>query len=112
MLTVLADRLFGKAGLVLLAAIFVLACFNTCVGLIACVGEYFHTLVPSVPYPAFAGFFAAASMLISNLGLADILRLSVPVLNALYPVAILLICLSFVPELEQRHPLVYPLCIG
>ena len=102
-LTVLADRLFGKAGLVLLAAIFVLACFNTCVGLIACVGEYFHTLVPSVPYPAFAGFFAAASMLISNLGLADILRLSVPVLNALYPVAILLICLSFVPELEQRH---------
>ena len=105
-LTVLADRLFGKAGLVLLAAIFVLACFNTCVG------EYFHTLVPSVPYPAFAGFFAAASMLISNLGLADILRLSVPVLNALYPVAILLICLSFVPELEQRHPLVYPLCIG
>ena len=111
-LTVLADRLFGKAGLVLLAAIFVLACFNTCVGLIACVGEYFHTLVPSVPYPAFAGFFAAASMLVSNLGLADILRLSVPVLNALYPVAILLICLSFVPELEQRHPLVYPLCIG
>ena len=111
-LTVLADRLFGKAGLVLLAAIFVLACFNTCVGLIACVGEYFHTLVPSVPYPAFAGFFAAASMLISNLGLADILRLSVPVLNALYPVAILLICLSFVPELELRHPLVYPLCIG
>ena len=111
-LTVLADRLFGKAGLVLLAAIFVLACFNTCVGLIACVGEYFHTLVPSVPYPAFAGFFAAASMLLSNLGLADILRLSVPVLNALYPVAILLICLSFVPELEQRHPLVYPLCIG
>ena len=128
-LTVLADRLFGKAGLVLLAAIFVLACFNTCVGLIACVGEYFHTLVPSVPYPAFAGFFAAASMLLSNLGLADILRLSVPVLNALYPVAasnsedlhsigqfiqeaFLLICLSFVPELEQRHPLVYPLCIG
>ena len=55
-LTVLADRLFGKAGLVLLAAIFVLACFNTCVGLIACVGEYFHTLVPSVPYPALPDF--------------------------------------------------------
>ena len=111
-LTVLAERLFGKAGLVLLAAIFMLACFNTCVGLIACVGEYFHTLLPRIPYPALAAFFAAASMLVSNLGLADILRLSVPVLNALYPVAILLICLSFVPELEQRHPLVYPLCIG
>lgn len=110
-LTVLAERMFGKAGLVLLAAIFMLACFNTCVGLIACVGEYFHTLLPRIPYPALAAFFAAASMLIANLGLADILRLSVPVLNALYPVAIVLITLSFVPGLEQRRR-VYPLCIG
>ena len=109
-LTVLAERLFGKAGLVL-AAIFMLACFNTCVGLIACVGEYFHTLLPRIPYPALAAFFAAASMLIANLGLAEILRLSVPVLNALYPVAIVLIALSFVPGLEQRRR-VYPLCIG
>ena len=110
-LTVLAERLFGKAGLVLLAAIFMLACFNTCVGLIACVGEYFHTLLPRIPYPALAAFFAAASMLFSNLGLAEILRLSIPVLNALYPVAIVLITLSFVPGLEQRRR-VYPLCIG
>ena len=110
-LTVLAERMFGKAGLVLLAAIFMLACFNTCVGLIACVGEYFHTLLPRIPYPALAAFFAAASMLIANLGLADILRLSVPVLNALYPVAIVLITLSSVPGLEQRRR-VYPLCIG
>ena len=110
-LTVLAERLFGKAGLVLLAAIFMLACFNTCVGLIACVGEYFHTLLPRIPYPALAAFFASASMLIANLGLAAILRLSVPVLNALYPVAIMLIALSFVPGLEQRRR-VYPLCIG
>ncbi len=50
-------------------------------------------------------------MLIANLGLAEILRLSIPVLNALYPVAIVLIALSFVPGLEQRHR-VYPLCIG
>lgn len=104
-LTVLAERLFGKAGLVLLAAIFMLACFNTCVG------EYFHTLLPRIPYPVLAAFFAAASMLFSNLGLAEILRLSVPVLNALYPVAIVLIVLSFVPGLEQRRR-VYPLCIG
>ena len=110
-LTVLAERLFGKAGLVLLAAIFMLACFNTCVGLIACVGEYFHTLLPRIPYPVLAAFFAAASMLIANLGLAEILRLSIPVLNALYPVAIVLIALSFVPGLEQRRR-VYPLCIG
>ena len=110
-LTVLAQRLFGRAGLVLVAAIFVIACFNTCVGLIACVGQYFHTLLPRIPYPAIAAFFAAASMLISNIGLAGIIRLSTPVLNAIYPPAIALILLSFVPGLEKRRA-VYPLCIG
>ena len=101
----------GRAGLVLIAAIFVIACFNTCVGLIACVGQYFHQLLPRIPYPALAAFFAAASMLVSNLGLAAIIRLSTPVLNAIYPAAIVLILLSFLPGLEQ-HRAVYPLCVG
>lgn len=50
-LTALADGLFGRVGQVLLAAIFVIACFNTCVGLIASVGEYFHELLPRLPSP-------------------------------------------------------------
>ena len=82
-LSALASALFGRAGQLLLAAIFLIACFNTCVGLISCVGQYFHTLLPRIPYPAFAGFFAAASMLISNIGLAGISRLSTPGLGAL-----------------------------
>lgn len=110
-LTALAQTLFGRAGLVLVAAIFVIACFNTCVGLIACVGQYFHQLLPRIPYPAIAAFFAAASMLVSNLGLAAIIRLSTPVLNAIYPAAIVLILLSFMPDLE-KHRAVYPLCMG
>ena len=110
-LTALAQQLFGRAGLVLIAAIFVIACFNTCVGLIACVGQYFHQLLPRIPYPALAAFFAVASMLVSNLGLAAIIRLSTPVLNAIYPAAIVLITLSFLPGLERRRA-VYPLCVG
>ena len=103
-LTLLANTLFGRVGQVLLAAIFLLACFNTCVGLISCVGQYFHTLLPRIPYPAIAGFFAAASMLISNIGLAGIIRLSTPVLHGLYPVAIVLIVLSFLPAQFQKRP--------
>lgn len=110
-LSALASALFGRAGQLLLAAIFLIACFNTCVGLISCVGQYFHTLLPRIPYPALAGFFAAASMLISNIGLAGIIRLSTPVLNAIYPAAIVLITLSFLPGLERRRA-VYPLCVG
>ena len=101
----IARGLFGPVGQVLLAAIFVIACFNTCVGLIACVGQYFHELLPRIPYPAIAAFFAAASMIISNIGLAGIIRLSTPVLNAIYPVAIVLIVLSFLPKPEKHGAL-------
>ena len=101
-LTALADGLFGRVGQVLLAAIFVIACFNTCVGLIASVGEYFHELLPQLPYPAIAAFFALVSMLLANIGLADILSLSVPVLNAIYPIAIILIVVEFLPGRFQR----------
>lgn len=47
-LTVLAERLFGKAGLVLLAAIFMLACFNTCVADRLCGRVFPH---PAAPHP-------------------------------------------------------------
>ena len=60
-------------------------------------GEYFHELLPRLPYPAIAAFFALMSMLLANIGLADILSLSVPVLNAIYPIAIILIVVEFLP---------------
>ncbi|HIX90412.1 MAG TPA: branched-chain amino acid transport system II carrier protein [Candidatus Agathobaculum pullicola] len=110
-LSSLAYALFGTPGLVLLAAIFLIACLNTCIGLISCVSEYFHGLFPRVSYRAFAAFFSAASMVVSNIGLAGIIRLSTPVLGAIYPAAIALIALSFVPQLAAFR-LVYPLTVG
>ena len=109
-LTSLALGLFGRGGQMLLAAIFVIACFNTCVGLISSVGQYFHELL-HLPYPAVAAFFAVTSMLISNLGLAGIIRLSTPILNAVYPIAIVLIALSFAPFAAKKSA-VWPLTIA
>ena len=110
-LSSLAYALFGTPGRILLAAIFLIACLNTCIGLISCVSEYFHGLFPRVSYRAFAAFFSVASMVVSNIGLAGIIRLSTPVLNAIYPAAIVLIVLSFVPQLASFR-LVYPLAVG
>ena len=110
-LTQLANALFGRTGQVLLAALFLIACFNTCVGLISCVGQYFHQLFPRLPYVGWAAFFALSSMLLANIGLAGILRLSVPVLNAIYPAAILLILLSFLPAWFQQQS-IYAWSIG
>ena len=87
--------LFGKAGLIMLAAIFFIACLNTCIGLISCRSRYFCTLLPRIGYRMWAFIFAVVSLIIANAGLNRILEISVPVLNAIYPAAIVLILLSF-----------------
>lgn len=103
--------LFGRAGSVILAAIFVIACFNTCVGLISCCSEYFSTVFPRFSYRVWAVFFALVSMVVSNAGLNQILRISIPVLSALYPAAIVLIVLSFFQRWLAGKRMVYPLAI-
>lgn len=93
-LTNMITFLFGKVGAILLAVLFVIACFNTCVGLLSCCGKYFNEVFPKISYKSWVFIFAAASMIISNIGLNAILKFSIPLLNTIYPMAILLILLS------------------
>ena len=110
-LTNLVPALFGTPGSVLLAAIFVIACFNVCVGLISSCAEYFNVICPKLSYRAWAVLFAAVSMLIANAGLDLILKVSVPVLSIIYPVAIVLIALALLHNWVGRRPMVYPVTI-
>ena len=100
--------LFGPAGPVVLAVIFVIACFNTCVGLFSCCGKYFNRVFPRLGYRTWVFIFAFVSMVISNIGLNAILKFSEPVLNAIYPLAILLIFLSCTHRWLGRFHAVYP----
>ena len=108
----MVPALFGPWGSVILALIFVIACFNTCVGLISSCSQYFHTQFPRLSYRAWAAFFSAVSVLISNAGLDLILRFSVPVLGIIYPVAIVLILLSFFQRWLEGMAYVYPVSIA
>lgn len=110
-LTFVADSLFGRAGMILLGMIFFIACLNTCVGLLSCCSEYFSTILPAVGYRLWVVVFAGVSLLISNAGLDRILQFSVPVLNAIYPVAIVLIALAFLNPLIKGWKRVYPCAI-
>ena len=97
------------------AGIFLIACFNVCVGLISSCGEYFHSICPRLSYRGWAVLFALVSMAISNAGLTQILEVSAPVLSAIYPVAIVLIALSFFQRWLEGRRWVYPaavLCTG
>ena len=93
-LTASATVHFGVVGTVVVAAIFLLACLNVCVGLISCCGTYFSEQLPRVSYRVMAGAFALFSCVVSNFGLDAILAFSVPLLSALYPVAIVLVAMG------------------
>ena len=103
-LTASATAHLGLAGTVVVAAIFLLACLNVCVGLISCCGTYFSERLPRVPYRVIAGAFALFSCVVSNFGLNAILAFSVPLLSALYPVAIVLVAMGLAGRvLAGRH---------
>lgn len=93
-LTYAVQSKFGIPGMMVLAIVFVLACFNTCTALITCVSEYFHTIIPNVSYKKWVVFFAVSSAIISNAGLNAILKFSIPILSAIYPLSITLIVIG------------------
>lgn len=110
-LTCVAGSLFGSAGMMILGLIFLIACFNTCVGLLSCCSQYFATLFPVIGYKIWVAVFAVVSLGISSAGLNVILAVSVPVLGAIYPVAIVLIVLAFLNPLTRRWPAMFPCSI-
>lgn len=105
-------RVFGAPGAVLLAAIFTLACLTTCVGLIHSVSRYFSTLFRRLNYRQWVWVIVTFSFLVCNLGLNTILSFSVPILNAVYPVSIVLILLGLTDRLWRGSPFVYPCVVG
>ena len=104
-------QVFGAPGAVLLAAIFTLACLTTCVGLINSISQYFSMLFKKVSYRAWVYIITFFSFLICNLGLNMILSISVPILNAIYPVSIILILLGLSHDLWKRNRFVYPMTV-
>ncbi|MCH9275047.1 branched-chain amino acid transport system II carrier protein [Bifidobacterium amazonense] len=102
-LTNLTSALFGHAGTAFLGVVFVIACLNVCTGLICTCATYFHERFRTVAgrtvsYRAWQAVFTVFSFVVSNAGLSAIIRVSVPVLAALYPIAIVLVLLAFLPR--------------
>lgn len=85
----------GDFGLVLLAIIFTLACLTTCVGLITSGGEYFEKLFNNkLSYRAWVYIWTLFSFVMANFGLNKLLAFSVPLLQIIYPVALVLIVMG------------------
>ncbi|KON86734.1 branched-chain amino acid transporter [Sporosarcina globispora] len=99
--------LFGSAGAVILALAITVACLTTSVGLVSACAQYFHKLLPKVPYKTIVIIISLFSMVVSNIGLTQLIQLSLPILIIIYPLAIVLILLSFMHNAFKGYSGVY-----
>ncbi|MEK3799930.1 branched-chain amino acid transport system II carrier protein [Peribacillus sp. FSL H8-0477] len=103
---------FGPNGRLLLGLIVVAACLTTSIGLITACSSYFHKIFPSISYKKIAIILSVFSALFANVGLMKLIAISVPVLTAIYPIAICLIFLTFLDSVFNGRSEVYIGCIG
>ena len=110
-LTNITFSLFGTPGLLVLGTVYILACLTTCIGLLCSCAEFFADLT-KISYKNWIILFAAASFVMSIGGLDQILKISVPILVALYPIAIVLVILGLFKDQIASFPKIFPWAIG
>lgn len=100
------QALFGQPGQFVLSTIVLLACLTTAIGLISACSDYFSSIT-KISYKSWVIVNAIACGIIANVGLAQLIAFSVPVLFALYPVAIALVALTFLRSKLTNPMLAY-----
>lgn len=103
--------LYGSLGTTILALTIIFACLTTSIGLVSACAQFFVQLLPQYSYKTFIFIFAGFSALVANVGLTQLISFSVPVLLMIYPLAIVLMLMSFVDKLFGRAPIVYILAL-
>jgi LIVCS family branched-chain amino acid:cation transporter len=106
-LTHVVTQLFGASGGVILGLLFTLACFCVSIGLVTSCSQYFSTVFPRISYSMWVKLLTLGSLWIANLGLTQILQVSVPILGAIYPVAIVLIVLALLDRSTKGTSSIY-----
>ncbi|MDF0726437.1 branched-chain amino acid transport system II carrier protein [Cytobacillus sp. S13-E01] len=103
--------LYGSLGSVILSIAITFACLTTSIGLVSSTAKYFATLSSKLSYNSFVAVFSLFSMVIANVGLSQLITISVPVLIFIYPLAIVLIALSFAHSIIKDYKEVYSISL-
>ncbi len=89
-------QIFGTVGMAFLAVMVTLTCFTTTVGLIAAVSTFFAEEFPVLSYKKYVTVISVVSLLLANLGLNQIIQVTLPLLLFVYPMAIVVVMLTIV----------------
>ena len=95
----ICERLWGNIGKAILSLSIAFACITTAIGLTATAGHFFKKLFhDKVSYEAIVVVVSVFSCWLANYGVENIIRYSVPLLEALYPVCILLTIMNLLDD--------------
>lgn len=111
LLHALTNSLFGNAGSIILGAAVLLACLTTSIGLTTSFADYFKEVFPKLSYKRIAAVVCLFSFVISNIGLSQLIAVSLPVLMMVYPLTVALILLSFLRNWIAHRRMVYVLAM-
>ena len=102
----IAKTVLGNVGAIVLSAVVVLACLTTAIGLAAACSKYLVSLSKDrAPYLLVATGVCAFSALVCNLGLAQIIAVSSPILSLVYPTMTFLVAMRLAPLDDSRRAL-------
>ncbi|WLV24470.1 branched-chain amino acid transport system II carrier protein [Aciduricibacillus chroicocephali] len=107
LLSAMAQTLFGPAGKIILGLMFLMACLTSVAGLVSACGQYFSKLISWASHKQVAFGVSLIGFLLANMGLAQILKVSVPFLVTAYPITIMLVVLTFCSGLFRNMRIAY-----
>ncbi|NMW84325.1 branched-chain amino acid transport system II carrier protein [Peptoniphilus sp. AGMB00490] len=91
----ITNRVLGGVGVYILAIITALACLTTAIGLISAAGNFFNDLGKGkVSYEIIVIICSIVSCAISVLGVSQIIKISAPILEILYPCAMTIVLIG------------------
>ncbi len=112
LLNMIAVYYMGFPGQLVLALIIFFACITTSIGLTTSISAYFHELSGGkVLYQRLCLYISAFSLIVSNFGLDNIIKFSIPVICMLYPIIIAVVLLNIGQRLFKGDKIIFRVCL-
>ncbi len=113
LLAAVAHHLFGTIGMLILGIAVLFACLTTAIGLTTACGDYFSDNYTKLEYNHVIIAVCLFSFLVSNIGLTQLLNITLPALLMVYPVLMALVLASFLNRwFKDRQPIYAGILIG
>ena len=113
LLSAVANHMFGTVGMLILGVAVLFACLTTAIGLTTACGEYFSEHYAKLEYNHVIIAVCLFSFFVSNIGLTQLLSITLPALLMVYPVLMALVLAGFLDKwFKGRQPIYVGILIG